>query len=216
MQRVFLIVLILTSSASAGLSQDRAKPELFVGYSYQNTDSGIKSSDFIGTSISQTSLDNRFGLNGLNVSATGYFSKRVGITGDFSAAFENRTDNFGTIQATSKLSLYNITGGPQVKFFGTNRATPFIHALFGVARRSLRESALNPTTSPIASANDTTTSFAMNLGGGIDVRLNDRLDLRIIQLDYNPVFLRNRVIAGTDFPGRTINGIRLSIGLVVK
>jgi hypothetical protein len=59
------------------------------------------------------SLDKKFKLNGLNPSATGYPSKRLGITGDFSANFANRADTFGTDTSNSKVSLYNFMAGPQ-------------------------------------------------------------------------------------------------------
>ena len=56
----------------------------------------------------------------------------------------------------------------------------------------------------------------MNLGGGIDVRLNERIDIRVIQVDFNPIFLKSRTVEGITFPGRTAHGVRFSIGLVIK
>ena len=35
----------------------------------------------------------------------------------------------------------------------------------------------------------------MAVGGGLDVRLSDRVSLRVIQIDYAPVFLRDRSIS---------------------
>jgi hypothetical protein len=35
-------------------------------------------------------------------------------------------------------------------------------------------------------------------------------------VDYNPVFLKARTIAGVNFPERTANGMRISVGLVIK
>lgn len=106
--------------------------------------------------------------------------------------FEKRIDDFGIVQTRANFSVYNITAGPQIKFFTNRRATPFVHALFGVAHRSLKETVDDAVASPITFAEDTTTSFAMNLGGGIDVRLNDRIDIRVIQVDFNPIFLKSR------------------------
>ena len=56
----------------------------------------------------------------------------------------------------------------------------------------------------------------MNLGGGLDYKLNDRFGLRLFQFDYNPILLRNRTINSTAFPGETLNGIRFSAGIVIK
>ena len=216
MRKVLLLTALIAIQASTSYAQDRSRPELFVGYSFENTDSGIKSRDFVGTGIPSTTLENGFNLNGLNISGTGYLTKRFGLTGDFSAGFKTRTDSFGTVQARSRFSLYNFTGGPQVKFFSARRVTPFAHALFGVSRRRLKEEATSAGATSITSAIDSTTNFTMNLGGGLDVRLNNRFDLRLVQVDYNPVFLKARTIAGVNFPGRTANGVRISVGLVIK
>jgi hypothetical protein len=56
----------------------------------------------------------------------------------------------------------------------------------------------------------------MNLGGGVDYRLNRRLAWRIGQIDYNPIFLRSRTFNATTFPARTLNGFRFSTGIVIK
>ncbi len=216
MKRFFLLTTLIALCASPTYAQDRSRPEFFAGYSFETLDSGIKSSDFAGTGIPSTSLEQRYKLNGFNVSATGYLTKRLGITGEFSAGFERRIDDFGVVQTRAKFSVYNLTAGPQVKFFSNRRATPFVHALFGVARRSLKETVDASGGSPITFAEDNTTSFAMNLGGGIDVRLNDRIDIRVIQVDYNPIFLKSRTVEDVVFPSRTAQGLRFSIGLVFK
>ena len=215
MRKVLLLTAFIALQASISYAQDRARPEFFAGYSHENIDSGIKSTDFAGTGIPRTTLEQRFKLNGFNISGTGYLTKRLGLTGDFSVGFKTRTEDFGIAQARSRFSLYNFTVGPQVHFFGAHRLTPFAHALFGVSRRSLKLAATAGATS-ITSATDSTTSFTMNLGGGLDVRLSERFDFRLIQLDYNPVFLKERTIEGVTFPGRTANGLRISVGLVIK
>ena len=96
--------------------------------------------------------------------------------------------------------------------------TPFVHALFGIAHRNLREEFSNGVTPAfgVVSAEDSGTSFSMNLGGGIDYRLNHRFALRLFQFDYNPVFLRSRTIDAVTFPNRTLNGARISVGVVIK
>ena len=161
---------------------------------------------------STTTLDNRFKANGFHVSAADYFTKRFGIAADFSAHFDNRTDLWGTSTAESKFSLYNITGGPQLRFPNAGRLTPFAQVLAGVARRNLTETIAGATTS----YTDKRTSFAMNLGGGVDYKLNHRFAWRILQFDYNPIFLRGRTINSITFPNRTLSGFRFSTGIVIK
>jgi len=85
----FLIILLTYASV---LAQNEKKPEFFAGYSFESVNTGISSSDFTATT---TSLDNRFKLNGLNLSAANYFTKRLGVAADFSAHFNTRSDTFG-------------------------------------------------------------------------------------------------------------------------
>jgi hypothetical protein len=170
------IILCFSCGASA-LAQTIKKPELFAGYSFEDVDTGIKSSDLSTTAT----LDDRFKLNGFNLSAATYFSKHFGITGDFSAHFDNRNDVIGVATTQSKFSLYNLTGGPQFRFSNETRLTPFAHALAGVARSNLTETVPTGT-----SFEDHNTSFAMNFGGGVDYRLNDRFCVARVSVRLQP------------------------------
>jgi hypothetical protein len=87
-----------------------------------------------------------------------------------------------------------------------------VHVLAGIARRKLTETFTDGTNT----FTDSNTSFAMNLGGGVDYRLNKRFAWRLIQFDYNPIFLRGRTINTEAFPSRTLNGFRFSTGIVIK
>ena len=207
MKRFVVLVFILLSSYASISAQSSSKGEFFGGYSFESINTGISSTN-AGTT---TSLDDRFKLNGFNVSAASYFRKHFGIAGDFSAHFDNRNDTFGAIATESKISLYNFTGGPQLKFESTSRLTPFVHALAGISRRNLTE-----TSGGADFFDDHNTSFAMNLGGGADYRLNSRFAWRLFQLDYNPIFLRSRTFNSTTFPSETLNGFRFSTGIVIK
>jgi opacity protein-like surface antigen len=205
---LFALVVLLLTYASV-VAQDEKKPEFFAGYSFESVNTGVSSSDFTATT---TSLDSRFKLNGLNLSATGYLTKRLGFTADFSAHFNSRNETFGGTAAESKFSLYNITGGPQLRFPSTSNFTPYVHVLAGIARRNLTETFTDTT----ANFTDQNNSFTMNLGGGVDYKLNDRFAWRIAQLDYNPIFLRGRTFDTVTFPNRTLNGFRFSTGIVIK
>jgi opacity protein-like surface antigen len=205
---LFALAVLLLTYASV-FAQNEKKPEFFAGYSFESVNTGVSSSDFTATT---TSLDSRFKLNGLNLSATGYLTKRLGLTADFSAHFNSRTDTFGSTAAQSKFSLYNITGGPQLRFPSSSKFTPYVHVLAGIARRNLTETFTDTT----ANFTDQNNSFTMNLGGGVDYKLNDRFAWRIAQLDYNPIFLRGRTIDTVTFPNSTLNGFRFSTGIVIK
>jgi hypothetical protein len=64
------------------------------------------------------------------------------------------------------------------------------------------------------------TSFAMKLGGGLDVRVQRRIDLRLVEADYNPIFTRDFDIAGNPFSvihakGRTAHNFTIGFGIVI-
>src|SRR5262245_54172100 len=206
MKKFAISAIIVLSSFVLSQAQQEKKFEFFGGYSLENFASGITTND-LGTT---TTLDNRFNANGFNVAGTGYLTKRLGITADFSAHFDTRNDLFGSATGQSKVSLYNITGGPQFGFLNTTRFTPLVDALAGVGRRNLSE------TFTTTSFTDNPTSFALNLGGGVDYRINDRFAVRLLQFDYNPSFLRARTVNATAIPDRTVNGFRFSTGIVIR
>lgn len=199
-------------------AQEQKKYELFGGYSYERVDSGIVSADLLSTGVTQTTLDNPLNLNGFNVSGTGYLTKRFGLTADFSAHFNNREDLFDSAIARSKFKLFNVSGGPQFSFPNETRFTPFARALAGISHRTLSEDFSTSGTSVLGSDpfRDSSTSFMLNFGGGLDYRINKRFAYRIVQFDYNPIFLRSRVVNALPLPDSTLNGFRFSTGLVFK
>ena len=206
MRKPALLTIILFSSFASVLAQNEKKPEFFGGFSIESIDTGITGNDLSTT----TTLDNRFRVNGFHLAGTGYLTKRLGITGDFSGHYDTRNDLFGTTTGQSKISLYNITGGPQFRFSNSSKLTPFVQGLAGIARRNFTE------TFTATSFADNTTNFALNLGGGVDYKINDRFAWRLAQFDYNPIFLRARTVNATAIPDRTLNGFRFSTGIVIK
>jgi hypothetical protein len=50
------------------------------------------------------------------------------------------------------------------------------------------------------------TGLAGAFGGGLDIKLNDHIDFRLIQVDYNPI----------KFNGGVQQNVRIGIGFVFK
>ncbi|HLM02256.1 MAG TPA: hypothetical protein VK400_14480 [Pyrinomonadaceae bacterium] len=147
---------------------------------------------------------------GVNVSATGYLTRRFALTADFSAHFKSYETPLATGGVIEeRLRVYNVLGGPQYKFRNRSRVTPFARGLAGVAvtRYRIRVASL--------SAEDafSSTDFALALGGGVDVRVNRRIDLRVFQADYNPIFLGDDNELGF---GSRADNVRFSFGIVFK
>lgn len=233
MRKLIMLVVLIQVCVSVGWAQtDEPKTEIFAGYSTIATQSRITNKDIanIGgitpeqfrqlAGFELASNDRFISTNGFEASVTRYFSKRVGLTGDFSGYYHRElTGIAGTLFGT-KTSIYTILGGPHVRFVNKSRVTPFIHALVGVARvrTSYRE---NESPNPLTVA-DSSTRLATALGGGLDLRVSKRVAIRLLQLDYSPILGKDRTLTASDGTPIELNGraqeknFRLSIGIVFR
>jgi hypothetical protein len=128
-------------------------------------------------------LESRYDAIGWNGSITGNFKHILGLTADFSGVYNSHRTNSST---------YTYTFGPVL----TARlpvVQPFVHALFGGAT--------------LSGARGNTTSFAMLVGGGLDLGLRKGIGIRLFQADW----------LMTQFGNHTQNKQgRLSAGIVIK
>ena len=128
-----------------------------------------------------THLQPNFNANGWNASITGNFKHVLGITGDFSGAYKEG------------VHTYTYAGGP-VLAARLPVVQPFVHALFGGMTIG-------------GATSNSTSGFAMLLGGGLDVGMRKGIGFRIVQADW----------ISTNFSGTTRNrNVRASAGLVIK
>lgn len=89
---------------------------------------------------------------------------------------------------------HGFTFGPHVALHNRSRIIPFAFALFGGAHENVKT----------AGETESATGFAANLGGGLDVRVNEAWSVRLIQVDA----------AYTRFHGEGKTAPRFSTGLV--
>ena len=87
-----------------------------------------------------------------------------------------------------------LTFGPHVALENHSRFTPFAFALFGGAHEKVKA----------AGVTESATGFATNLGGGLDMRVNERVSVRLVQFDASY----------TRFHGEGKTAPRFSTGLV--
>ena len=229
-KRILTISTLILLSATAAFAQndDYKKWEFFGGYSalfYDNLagDTGSPAVDDV--------LGDRQTLRGFELAITRNFHKFVGAKFDYSLHL--REDNFsrpagsGTVDST----IQNFLGGIQIKnnMEDGPRFKPFGHALFGVAVQKVDvDSPQLPAVFGISDFHVNETSFAMAFGGGIDIKLNDRIDVRAGQIDWNIITRGDQqtgiVLAPTPFqtvgtpfiiPGTRQDNLRLSIGIVI-
>ena len=184
-----VLTILACASLAAAQSDDYKKFELFAGYSHNWINHGIGDDDII---------DEPEGFRGFNTSLTGNVSRYLGLKFDFSGHYKNRTIPFGPSATGIDLNsrFYNFLGGVQLKYNSTEtNFKPFVHALAGAAHVRNRVNISNDVCIAIApnpcppDFTEKDTGFAAVIGGGIDIGVNDRIDIRVIQFDYNPTRL---------------------------
>jgi hypothetical protein len=175
------------------------KVEFFAGFSNGQID---KDSNPVGSFRSFLTDSSQF--NGFEVSAVYNVSRYVGIKGDVSATFGRSRFSLPITTGTppqnmgfdTKSSLYNFLGGVQIKDNASkSRLKPFAHALAGVGyeRMKVKNVTCPPGISCSIGQGGSSFGLAGALGGGLDTRINKKLDLRAIQIDYNPIKFDERI-----------------------
>ena len=213
MKTLAAFVFVIFASICASAQDEIKKAEFFAGYSYGNA--GVNFG--IGPAGEQVYQD-RVHQHGFNASGVYNVSRYFGIKGDVSGTYKSELLAFPvptgiqssptiTVVFTGNMALYNFLGGVQIKDnVKKTRFKPFAHAMVGAGYRKneIEGGPFVCITIIPCPGNTNETGFAGAFGGGLDVRLNKHISLRIFQVDYNPI----KFNAGTD------HNFRLSTGLV--
>ncbi len=175
MKTKFLAVLMVTllSLSFSAWAADYSKAEVFGGYQYTRIDvegAGINSS-------------------GWNAAVSGYFSRYMGVTADFSGAYKS------VLVASAKLHTY--TFGPVFTVRSNEAFVPFAHVLVGGFRAD----------AAVLDISGGTNGFALMAGGGVDVKVTRHLAVRPAQFDW--MMLRAQGVTEK-------KNIRYSAGLVFR
>ncbi len=204
---------------------------LSIGVVAQTSDDEYNKNEFyVGYSNQQVRIPNR-GFNGFEASYVRNVSRYFGVKGDFSAAYQNRNFSFpivagepivvenntetthATFNGDFNSSKYNLLGGVQIKDNASKaRFKLFAHALAGVghSRSKIKKigcvSNCSSVTFNTENSNFSNTGLSGAFGGGLDIKINEKIDFRAIQADYNPIYSGSRVN----------NSFRFGIGLVFK
>jgi opacity protein-like surface antigen len=181
----FLLMLCVPVTA-----QDFPKYEFSAGYSYSRMD--------------------RANWGGWHIDGVRNIGANLGIVLDFSAPRKSDfVENSGGFSYEQKQNVYAIMAGPRVAPRGDYRLIPFAHLLLGAAVNKYHYQETLGDTSFVY--DDTSTQFAMGIGGGIDYKWKDRISFRG-QMDY----IGFRAAGNELQPAYWQKGIRLSVGIAVR
>ncbi len=203
---VFLVIVIAFSSSvfAQQTADEYAKGEVFAGYSGATLFTGDKFEP----------VENGFEFSGVyNVHR--YF----GIKADFSGTYRKVDGNYqtsssplvtlGSYQANH--SLYNAAVGVQFKDNRrTSKLKPFGHVLIGYGKHTDKFPSGCPSGAVCPPFNADFSGTSLIIGGGLDIKINRRIDIRAIQFDLDPIFYK--------FDGQTFawKNNRFSTGIVFK
>ncbi len=227
MRKLFLTAILVTCFATFATAQrldGYTRFEVYHGHSYfvlerpEPLGGGASFESFRGISNAATfNLKRYFGLR--------FDLARYDKKYDFCAPGQGTSDQFspnrecfnplpGAVVNSDdphlKTSIYNFMGGVQLKDNGrgTKLFKPFAHLSIGSAltRERVDTYSQNPASGQIILDFKTRSHWgaAGAVGGGLDLRLNERIDLRIIQLDYHKATILNN----------STDNFRVGIGLV--
>jgi opacity protein-like surface antigen len=222
MKRLIQLLIVISFWAAPVMAQDDYKKiEFFGGYSLMNFDNAAGNSN---NAVVNDLLGEKELLQGFNAAINYNFHKYVGVKFDYSLHF--REDNFsrplgsGTVDTTLQNYLFgvqvknNMNDGPKLK--------PFGHALVGFAVQKIDVD--SPQLPVLFGVNDFSineTSLAFAFGGGLDVKISDRIDARLGQIDWNIIRRGDQQFPGIT-PGQTIvlpntrqDNLRFSVGIVI-
>ena len=206
--RILSIFAIISAASVFAVAQDTNKVEFFGGYSYLNLDTGLDDFD-------EDFFDSRAGMHGFNASITGNVSRRVGIKFDFSTHSKTIFED-SDFRVKARNNQY--MGGVQFKNNETDGPTlkPFAHVLAGVANQRLScegDCFISDIEGVSGDFTETQNNFTMAFGGGLDIKVHRRVDIRAFQFDYNPVWFKGNDTLGTE--SFTQHNVRIGVGIVI-
>jgi hypothetical protein len=205
MKLLAVAVLTILTVAPSTVAQDRAKFEVFGGYSLEHIsacgaagDAFLPCARFVSDGYSSPA-----NFNGWNASVTDFIYKFVGVTADLGGHY-GTTVVTGAETLSGSTSRYSYMFGP-VAALRKNDYSIFAHALFGGVSGNF--GSFSNTFGGGFTAQGYT-EFAWAIGGGFDLNTSRHLAFRPVQFDYE------RVSVPGGYP--PVGGFRYSAGIVFK
>lgn len=178
MRKAIFAAVLFAVVAPAAFAQDDYKRGTFgVQYNHNRVDTG-------GAFDPTGNSDDREGFNGAGVNAGYNFHRFAGAEFDFSHVRKDVNRNVAGVNVDLSGRLTQFLGGVRVQDNRTEtNVRPFARALIGVGHASAEG------TAGAVSFDDSETGFAAEVGGGLDIKLNDNVDVTAISVGWNPTRL---------------------------
>jgi hypothetical protein len=142
----------------------------------------------------------KFGSIGVSIGYTKFVSSTIGATID--AGYYRHTDKDNSLKQTS--GLFNVTGGiTWLPVYPSKTQSGFsisAHVMAGISSYTQK------TTYSGNSFTNNEVSFHVNVGAALNLKLNQSLNIRLLQADYAPTFFYNT----------TQHNFRTGTGIVYK
>jgi opacity protein-like surface antigen len=210
MRKLFMAALLIACAAPLAFSQttsssDYNKYDFGVLYSHDRVDAGLNDQG-------QNFITRREGFNGVEGFGKYNFSRYVGAVADYSFHRKTFNDTFGTTVGNVRVDLNTLMGGVEIKDNNAEtKVKPFARGLVGFQHANAHLNASDTVCIQVVGVtcnnfDESDNGFSAAIGGGVDFRLNSRVDVRAIQFDYNP----------THFSGETQHNFRFGVGLIFR
>jgi hypothetical protein len=203
--KAIILALVLTTPALSQTNDEINRNEFYAGCLNKRSDDSVFSN----------------GANGFQFSCTRNITKYVGVRTEFAGTFKNRsfptTTPTGTVDFATKSSFYTFHAGIQIKDNSKiGKLKPFAHALVGVAhnRSAFRCTPISTCQPTVPNFTRKETGISAGFGGGLGLRVNNRMDVRLFHIEYNPVRItqHNPVRIGV----RNIQNVRFGAAIIIK
>ena len=161
MRSILLAIVLLLGGAPAAVAQESYSGDAAAAYHWVHTNAGPGQCGC-------------FGLNGGGLSGSWNFRGPWSLVTEISAEYTNGAPTTGnSLTLTSYLAgaRYRL---PQPWLHGAHKPQPFAQLLIGAGHAG----------GGVAGIGDASYGFATRMGGGVDVPVNPRFAVRIIQIDY--------------------------------
>ena len=178
MKKLMLVLVLLLGVSTAAVAQDVSNVDIFAGYSFIHCG---KNGDL------------KCNLHGWTATFDFNLNNNWAVTADLGGHYDF-ADNYD--EGETRLKYYNYLVGPKYTIGDSETVRPYIHALYGFNHFM-----------PFMPDYAKKVNFVQAYGGGVDVKVNDKIWVRPVQLEWFGIRNLDKV-AGAN--------VRFSAGVVLR